>query len=211
MKFLEKIKSLFKKKDKIKLKNGWDEITLENADCISNVIKDDKLSTTERNIKLLSLMSDKTENELWKLTPQQLAERLIESGDLFEKIAERVVLNYDWINTLIKLTKWTTKIELKIGDEKFNLETDASNIPFLQYQAFSTTDKNDLAGVLATILVPEGKQFASVDNGYDFEKLKQYLYKNTTVQQANDIIGFFLLRLLNSTTYSATFSEMMKN
>lgn len=211
MKFLEKIKSLFKKKDKIRLKNGWDEITLENADCIFNVIKDDKLSTTERNIKLLSLMSDKTENELWKLTPQQLAERLIESGDLFEKIAERVVLNYDWINTLIKLTKWTTKIELKIGDEKFNLETDASNIPFLQYQAFSTTDKNDLVGVLATILVPEGKQFASVDNGYDFEKLKQYLYKNTTVQQANDIIGFFLLRLLNSTTYSATLEEMMKN
>jgi hypothetical protein len=157
------------------------------------------------------LLSDKTENELWKLTPQQLAERLIESGDLFEKIAEKVVLNYDWINTLIKLTKWTTKIELKIGDEKFNLETDASNISFLQYQAFSTTDKNDLAGVLATILVPEGKQFASVENGYDFEKLKQYLYRNTTVQQANDIIGFFLLRLLNSTTYSATFSEMMKN
>jgi len=211
MKFLDKIKSLFKKKDKIRLKNGWDEITLENADKITNVINDDKLSTTEKNIKFLSLLSDKTENELWKLTPQQLAERLIESGDLFEKIAEKVVLNYDWINTLIKLTKWTTKIELKIGDEKFNLETDASNISFLQYQAFSTTDKNDLAGVLATILVPEGKQFASVENGYDFEKLKQYLYRNTTVQQANDIIGFFLLRLLNSTTYSATFSEMMKN
>lgn len=210
MKFLDKIKTLFKK-DKIRLKNGWDEITLENADKITNVINDDKLSTTEKNIKFLSLLSDKTENELWKLTPQQLAERLIESGDLFEKIAEKVVLNYDWINTLIKLTKWSTKIELKIGDEKFNLETDASNISFLQYQAFSTTDKNDLAGVLATILVPEGKQFASVENGYDFEKLKQYLYRNATVQQANDIIGFFLLRLLNSTTYSATFSEMMKS
>lgn len=210
MKFLEKIKYFFKKKNKIRLKNGWDEITLENADGISNVIKDDKLSETEKNIKLLSLMSDKTENELWKLSPKQLAEQLIESGDLFEKIADKVVLNYDWINTLIKMTKWSTKIELKIGDEKFNLETDASNIPFLQYQAFSTTDRNDLAGVLATILVPEGKQFASVENGYDFDKLRQYLYKNATVQQTNDIIGFFLLRLLNSTTYSATFSEMMK-
>lgn len=162
-------------------------------------ICDREQSNHERNLALLSVLSDIDEDSLLNLSITTFNEMMKQGGFLAKPIppmkARRVAASYqvgDFILCpMLDVTKW------KAGQ-------------YIDFQTFSKSE--NLVGMLSTILIPKGKTY---NNDYDIVEVVDAIGNELSIIDAQVISAFFLRRCETLTRgmliYSGWVARTIKN
>lgn len=166
----------------IKYKN-WEQIPLGKYNEILETIKDyQEDQELETEIKIISILSDISENELWNTPIEHL--RGIRNQISF------VYSKPEWKNHKVK--------NIKIGKYDCQIISNASEMTVAQYvdfQQYIHMSKNVNAEILSTFIIPKGMKYG---DGYDLNDLIETIKNELPVGVAQSIFGFFLKRSINS-------------
>ena len=149
---------------------------------ICRVCKDESLEEIERQVKILSILSDMTEEEILhlpipKYKEMVVASRFLEDVDKNRHKAARLYIVGDW-----KL--------LPTMDYR-KMET----AQYVDFQTFAPMVETHMAELLSCLLVPVGCRY---NEGYDILEVQQALKDNLSVTDALSLSAFFLTRYRNS-------------
>ena len=154
--------------------NSWDQVPIKLYKEIVEATKVD--GDIERNVAVLAVLCDCTEDEIWNLP-------LPEIGALSSKLK--------WLDTFdfdrdVKFRK------VRIGEYRCRVVDNMAEFTVAQYVDFNnlwSAEERDIAMLLTTFLVPEGKQY---NNGYDILDLRGAIEENIAITNANSLCFFFL-------------------
>ena len=168
---------------KIKYKS-WDEVSIKLYREISEICLRD-CEPLDKNIAIISLLSDTPEDDVWSL-------RMNELEPLFRDIS--------WLWDFDFNKKWHGK-KIKINGKSYSVSVDLQNFTISQYIDFQELwpkiKENDLVypQVLATFIVPEGKQY---NKDYNLQETIEEIDSYLPITQANSVFNFFLISLARS-------------
>lgn len=165
----------------IKYKN-WSEITIHMFDEITNIIKDESLSMAEKDIAIVALLCEVDEDEIWDM-----------SVDDVNRLRNEVL----WVGAPTNVHKKMPK-KIKIGEFTLVPQEDIASMSYSQYVDFETyikADKPRKEDILTTILIPENRKY---NDGYDIAKVRDAIYMNMSIEDADSICFFFTKRLVSS-------------
>ena len=148
---------------------------------ICQVCKDESLEEIERQVKILSILSDMSEEEILhlpipKYKEMVVASRFLEDVDKNRHKAARLYIVGDW-----KL--------LPTMDYR-KMET----AQYVDFQTFAPMVETHMAELLSCLLVPVGCRY---NEGYDILEVQQALKDNLSVTDALSLSAFFLTRYRN--------------
>ncbi len=177
---------------------AWDEVSISLYKKIKSICEREDLEPLDKNIKLIALLSDTPEDEVWDL-------KMEATTPLFQDIS--------WLWEFDFSKKWKGK-KLKLHDRVYKVCVDLQNFTMAQYVDFQTlfpkmkeSDEN-YSAILSTILIPDGKDY---NRGYDILEEREFLEENLPITTANTIFYFFLTSLRDSLrAISVVYSVMMK-
>ena len=153
---------------------------------ICQVCKDESLEEIERQVKILSILSDMTEEEILhlpipKYKEMVVASRFLEDVDKNRHKAARLYIVGNW-----KL--------LPTMDYR-KMET----AQYVDFQTFAPMVETHMAELLSCLLVPVGCRY---NDGYDILEVQQALKDNLSVTDALSLSAFFLTKFKNLITDS---------
>lgn len=148
---------------------------------ICQVCKDESLEEIERQVKILSILSDMTEEEILhlpipKYKEMVVASRFLEDVDKNRHKAARLYIVGNW-----KL--------LPTMDYR-KMET----AQYVDFQTFAPMVETHMAELLSCLLVPVGCRY---NEGYDILEVQQALKDNLSVTDALSLSAFFLTKYRN--------------
>lgn len=148
---------------------------------ICQVCKDESLEEIERQVKILSILSDMSEEEILhlpipKYKEMVVASRFLEDVDKNRHKAARLYIVGNW-----KL--------LPTMDYR-KMET----AQYVDFQTFAPMVETHMAELLSCLLVPVGCRY---NEGYDILEVQQALKDNLSVTDALSLSAFFLTRYRN--------------
>ena len=148
---------------------------------ICQVCKDESLEEIERQVKILSILSDMSEEEILhlpipKYKEMVVASRFLEDVDNNRHKAARLYIVGDW-----KL--------LPTMDYR-KMET----AQYVDFQTFAPMVETHMAELLSCLLVPVGCRY---NEGYDILEVQQALKDNLSVTDALSLSAFFLTKFKN--------------
>lgn len=154
----------------------WDRITIEKYYDIMDVLNDDNDDDITKNVKLVSIMLDKDESEIWDMDLTQAGE---------------------YISRLQFLNKFDIpdNPNMKFNLPGYNLEVmkDVTKINVAQYVDFQNFVKMPLREsmdkILSIFLIPSGYKY---NDGYDIIDLQKTIRKNMSFRVAEGLLSFFL-------------------
>lgn len=153
----------------------------------------------ERNLSLLSVLSDMDEDSLLDLPIADFNDLMKQAGFLAEPIppmkAKRVASSYQVgefiLCPMLDVTKW------KAGQ-------------YIDFQTFSKSE--NIVGMLSTILVPKGKTY---NNDYDVAEVVKAIGDDLAITDAHVLSAFFLRRcttlIKGMLIYSGWMTRTIKN
>ena len=168
---------------KIKYKS-WDEVSIKLYREISEICQRD-CEPLDKNIALISLLSDTPEDDIWSL-------RMEDVEPLFKEIG--------WLWDFKFNKNWHGK-KIKINGKSYNVILDLQEFTISQYIDFQELwpkiKENDLVypQILATFIVPEGKKY---NKDYDLQETIKEIDSFLPITQANSVLHFFLISLARS-------------
>lgn len=167
---------------------SWDNISINKYYEIMDILnaEDDDIT---KNVKLIALIMDKDEDEIWNMD-------LNAAGDLIGK--------------LLFLNKFdipeNPKGKIVLPNYVLNISGDVTNMSVAQYvdfQNFATMPLRDgIDKILSIFLIPDGKTY---NNGYDVLDLQKEIRENMTFRVAQGMLSFFLKRSVKLLTVSLTY------
>jgi hypothetical protein len=176
-------------KNKEKNPFDWDNITIEKYYEIMDVLNDEADDDITKNVKLVSIMLDKDEQEIWDMD-------MTEAGGYISKL------------------KFLNKFDIpdhpnmKFNLPGYNLEVikDVTKINVAQYVDFQNFVKMPLRDgmdkILSVFLIPVGCKY---NDGYDIIDLQRVIRENLSFRVAEGLLGFFLRKytrlLMDSLSY----------
>ena len=148
---------------------------------ICQVCKDESLEEIERQVKILSILSDMSEEEILhlpipKYKEMVVASRFLEDVDKNRHKAARLYIVGNW-----KL--------LPTMDYR-KMET----AQYVDFQTFAPMVETHMAELLSCLLVPVGCRY---NEGYDILEVQQALKDNLSVTDALSLSAFFLTKFKN--------------
>ena len=148
---------------------------------ICQVCKDESLEEIERQVKILSILSDMTEEEMLhlpipKYKEMVVASRFLEDVDKNRHKAARLYIVGNW-----KL--------LPTMDYR-KMET----AQYVDFQTFAPMVETHMAELLSCLLVPVGCRY---NEGYDILEVQQALKDKLSVTDALSLSAFFLTKFKN--------------
>lgn len=156
---------------------SWSEVSLELFDQISQITGE----PYEQVPKLLSILSSASEEEIRSISVTDF-----EHAGIPEKLA--------FLSTAPK--KRMPSEKLTLGGRKFTVSLYPNKWTAGQYLDYTSVMGSDtdrkLAKLIACFCVPEGHKYG---DGYDFDELVNFLYKNMSIETALGYAGFFQLQL----------------
>lgn len=171
--------------DMIKIKYGsWDEVPIKLYREISEICQRD-CEPLDKNIALISLLSDTPEDDIWSL-------KMDEVEPLFQEI--------QWLWKFKFNKNWHGK-KLKINGHSYSISLDLQDFTISQYIDFQTLwpklkeDDTVYARILATFIIPEGKKYYK---DYDLKETIKEIDSYLPITQANSVLHFFLISLARS-------------
>jgi hypothetical protein len=198
--FINRLKRLFRKRPRLKFKyKAWSEVPLEDYYKISEVATNDSLEPIDRNVKILSLLTDTDEDKVWAMD-------INDAGKEFGKMS--------WVWSF-KFPKSNPGNLIKVGDRTYSFSTDLQEFSIAQYIDFQTLwpglleenkFNNTYTRVLSILLVPEGKDY---NTGYNLKETQDYLLKNLSITKANQIYYFFMISLQRSIRATEIIYELL--
>lgn len=185
-------------KNKIKLKyKAWNEVPIGLYHKISEICARD-IEPLDKNIKLISLLSDTPEQEVWNLEMKE---------------AEAVFSQLQWLWKFDFPKNYNGK-NLKIDGQTYTVCVDLKNFTISQYIDFQELwptlkeDESVLSSILATFIIPEGHKY---NTDYDVHKLAKTFDEHLPITTAQSVLYFFLLSLARSIRATEIcYSLMMK-
>lgn len=177
-------------------KNSWKKITLGDYERIGKINAREGDSDEQKQIAIISVLNGVDEDEIWNLTPYEV--NLLRSQMLF----------------MVKLEasqKGGPK-KLKINNEDYTINYNVGKMTYAQFVDFNTYYQQNLksdeglAKVLSTLIIPKGKKY---NDGYDVAEVVNLLHNHLNVQDAVDILFFFLLALNLSEEISQQYLVLM--
>ena len=179
-----------KKKEKDNF--NWDSISIQKYYDIMDILDSEDDDIT-KNVKMVALVMDKYEDEVWNMG-------LPEVGG--------------YIGKLMFLNKFdvpkSPNMKMVLPDYKITVMKDVTNINIAQYvdfQHFATLPMRDgIDKILSIFLIPEGKTY---NNGYDILDLQKQLRENLSFRMAQGLLAFFLKRSAKLLIRSVTCCEKM--
>ena len=145
---------------------------------ICRVCKDESLEEIERQVKILSILSDMTEEEILHLPIPKYKEMVVAS-----RFLEDVDKNRHKAARLYIVGKWKL---LPTMDYR-KMET----AQYVDFQTFAPMVETHMAELLSCLLVPVGCRY---NEGYDILEVQQALKDNLSVTDALSLSAFFLTR-----------------
>jgi hypothetical protein len=175
---------------------SWREISINTYYEICDICEDDTLGEAEKNILILSILTGKTEDEIYDLP-------ITEVQELFSKIT--------WLDDF-KLNENVKFKKINICGDKYIVDADLTHFTTAQYIDFQTLwSKNDLkkyyGNILACFIIPKGKKYGQ---DYDVNELANKLRDEVDIMTANEIIFFYLIKLQNLIKSSVIYLDKMK-
>lgn len=171
--------------------DNYNKLSLGKYVRIQEVVKDDRLEEIDKQIKVLSLLSDIDEEEIMH----------IPIGDYKEMVrASRFLEDIDH-NRHMVAKKYT------FGDLELIPTTDYRKIETCQYvdfQTFSADFENRMVELLSVMLVPKGHRY---NEGYDVMDVQEVIRERMSVTDAVSLVAFFLTLFTNSIKDSLNYSR----
>ena len=173
---------------KIKYKN-WNEVPIKVYREISEICQRD-IEPLDKNIALISLLSDTPEETCWDL---ELPE------------AERLFKDIQWLWSFKFKKNWRGK-KIKINGNTYDVAVDLQNFTISQYIDFQMLwpklkeDDTAYAQLLSTFIIPEGKKYNSKDEkyAYSLQDVIEEIDNSMPITLANSVLYFFLISLARS-------------
>ena len=145
---------------------------------ICQVCKDTSLEELDRQVKILSILSDMSEDEILHLPIPKYKEmvaksKFLEDVDKNEHKAARLYIVGDW--------------QLVPTMDYRKMET----AQYVDFQTFAPMVETHMAELLSCLLIPIGCRY---NEGYDLLEVQQALKDKLSVTNALSLLAFFLIR-----------------
>ena len=145
---------------------------------ICKVCKDESLEEIDRQVKILSILSDMPEEEILhlpipKYKEMVVASRFLEDVDKSRHKAARLYIVGDW--------------QLVPTLDYRKMET----AQYVDFQTFAPMVETHMAELLSCLLVPVGCRY---NEGYDIREVQHALEDNLSVTDAKSLTAFFVTR-----------------
>lgn len=170
---------------------NWDSITIEKYYNIKDILDDETDDDITKNVKLVAVITDKDEDDVWNMD-------LTQAGEYISRL------------------QFLNKFELpKNPNMKFNLPgyqlkvmKDVTKINVAQYVDFQNFIKMPLREgmekILSIFLIPEECKY---NEGYDIIDLQKVIRENMSFRVAEGLLSFFLTRYGRSLVHSLTYCK----
>lgn len=185
-----------KKKEKDNF--NWDSISIQKYYDIKDILDGDDDDIT-KNVKLVALITDKDEDEIWNM-------------DLTEAS--------DYIGKLLFLNKFelpkSPNVKVQLPSYKLVVIKDLTKINVAQYVDFQNFVRlplrESMDKILSIFLIPEGKTY---NNGYDIIDLQKEIRENLSFRAGEGLFNFFIKKyskyLIHSLNCLRKMSKKTKN
>lgn len=154
----------------------WNNITIKKWYGIKDILMDESLDDIDKNVGILSLVYDITEEEAYNMPIVEFAEK-----------AKAI----EWLRTPPEPQMVSDKY--RINGVTYRLVMNPGEITTAQYIDFKNLypekDKH-MAEILAIFLIPDGKDY---NTDYDIAKVEKDIYEHLPITYAIGMTAFFLL------------------
>ena len=164
------------KKNKEKNPFDWENITIEKYYNIKDILDDETDDDITKNVKLVAVITDKDENDVWNMD-------MAEAGEYISRL--------QFLNKF-ELPK-NPNMKIKLPSYDLVVIKDLSKINVAQYVDFQNFVKMPLKEgmekILSIFLIPEGCKY---NDGYDIIDLQKEIRENLSFRVAEGLLYFFI-------------------
>lgn len=176
-------------------KHGWSEVTLSEYRRINEIIKDENLSSAEKDIALLAILCEVPEDKIWEMNVENVR-------DLRTEML--------WLNRDFDYPKTLNFKKIKVGDWDCKVESDITKMTYAQFVDFETyiSEMDEYkqpvkkAEVLSVFIIPEGHKYG---DGYDVLSLQKAIDENVSYLLYSTLWAFFFEKSKKSLTHTSIF------
>ena len=155
---------------------NWDSITIEKYYDLQDILNDEVDDDITKNVKMVALITDKDESEIWNMD-------LTEAGE--------------YISKLIFLNKFDIpdhpNMKFNLPGYQLKVMKDVTKINVAQYVDFQNfvkmPMKEGMEKILSIFLIPEGCKY---NDGYDIIDLQKEIRENLSFRVAEGLLSFFI-------------------
>ena len=170
---------------------NWDSITIEKYYDLQDILNDEVDDDITKNVKMVALITDKDENEIWNMD-------LTEAGE--------------YISKLTFLNKFDIpdhpNMKIKLPNYDLAVMKDVTKINVAQYVDFQNFIKmplrESMEKILSIFLIQEDCKY---NEGYDIIDLQKVIRENMSFRVAEGLLSFFLNRYGRSLVHSLTYCK----
>ena len=194
-----------KKKDKEKNPFDWENITIDKYYKIKDILDDETDDDITKNVKLVAVMLNKDEQEVWDMD-------MAEAGEYISRL--------QFLNKF-ELPKHPN-MKIKLPSYDLVVIKDLTKINVAQYVDFQNFVKmpmrESMEKILSIFLIPEG---CSYNTGYDILDLQKEIRENLSFRVGEGLLSFFIEKYGRSLIHSLVYcrrqvkktkdKEMMEN
>ena len=179
------------KKNKEKNPFDWENITIEKYYNIKDILDDETDDDITKNVKLVAVITDKDEDEVWNMD-------LTQAGEYISRL--------QFLNKF-ELPK-NPNMKIKLPNYDLVVMKDVTKINVAQYVDFQNFIKiplrEGMEKILSIFLIPEGCKY---NEGYDIIDLQKVIRENMSFRVAEGLLSFFLNRYGRSLVHSLTYCK----
>lgn len=177
------------KKNKEKNPFDWENISIDKYYYIKDILDDETDDDITKNVKLVAIMLDKDEQEVWDMDMAQAG---------------------DYISRLQFLGKFelpkNSNMKIKLPNYDLVVMKDLTKISVAQYVDFQNFIKmplrESMEKILSIFLIPEDHKY---NDGYDIIDLQKVIRENLSFRVAEGLLGFFIEKYGKSLIHSLVY------
>lgn len=187
------------KKNKEKNPFDWDNITIEKYYNIKDILDDETDDDITKNVKLVAVITDKDEDEVWSMD-------MAEAGEYISRL--------QFLNKF-ELPK-NPNMKIKLPNYDLVVIKDLTKINVAQYVDFQNfvkmPMKEGMEKILSIFLIPDGCKY---NEGYDIIDVQKEIRENLSFRVTEGLLSFFIEKygklLIHSLVYCRRQVKKTKN
>lgn len=175
------------------VKDSWSKITVDDYYRIMEIIKEDK-DDMMKDAELLAVLCDVFPKDILALKLPDIIRLKQKTGFISEGLPRHKKIKAD---------------NIKIGDNTYKLIHKIDKYTaaqFIDFQTIIKQDKNDIARILSTILIPKGKEYGE---DYDVEDVVKDIRFNMGMDVANSLVFFCIKKWMKYVGDSVIFQGLI--
>ena len=178
---------------------NWESITIEKYYDLQDILNDEVDDDITKNVKMVALITDKDEDEVWSMD-------MAEAGEYISRL--------QFLNKF-ELPK-NPNMKIKLPNYDLVVIKDLSKINVAQYVDFQNFVKlplkEGMEKILSIFLIPEGCKY---NEGYDIIDVQKEIRENLSFRVAEGLLSFFIEKygelLIHSLVYCRRQVKKTKN